>query len=231
MARVIGGTKTWLWWLGGALCALLFGGVEPGQLGQAQEVYGVRPRPRPASPKAKPEDKKKAAALVDQYFGPVKPAEPKAGEAARIKALVKKLSSAQFAVRNAASKALVGFGTVALPALNEALKSKDPEVAQRAKQIISSIETAARKPIAAKLKTMRAAAAAVISERRMRLGKTYREAMTAERNAARAGDKEAEAKAQAKKKEVSARMLELNRLSAVLGLFRPVAVYGVRAPR
>ena len=48
MARMIGTTKSWMWWLGGLLCAAVFGGAA--QAGEPVAVrYGIKIRP-PAPP-------------------------------------------------------------------------------------------------------------------------------------------------------------------------------------
>ena len=44
MARTIGKTKSWLWWIVGALCALVLGS-GPASGGEVTRKYGVRPRP------------------------------------------------------------------------------------------------------------------------------------------------------------------------------------------
>jgi len=60
MAAMIGKGKSWLWWLAGFLCALVFGksatAAEP-----ATEKYGVRPRPPIEVP-----DKPKAPASLEE---------------------------------------------------------------------------------------------------------------------------------------------------------------------
>jgi len=58
----------------------------------------------------------------------------------RIAALVKDLSSDQSAAREKATKELKAIGKPALPALRDAAKSDDPEVAWRARAVIGHIE-------------------------------------------------------------------------------------------
>lgn len=56
--------------------------------------------------------------------------------------LVRKLGSLSFMEREAAHKELMLFGSMALPALHDGLKSNDLEVKQRCKQLIPTIEQA-----------------------------------------------------------------------------------------
>ena len=150
MARAIGRTKSWLWWLGGLLCTLAFGGV--GAAEEPEPEYGVRPRPRGKQPAASEADRKKAEGLVDQYLAPVEAAEPGAAAKKEIAALIKDFGSADFAKRRAASVAIVKHGTAALGALREAAKSSDAEVAMRARSVITSIEGAPKQKILAELR-------------------------------------------------------------------------------
>jgi hypothetical protein len=63
-----------------------------------------------------------------------------AEELKKIKLLVKDLSSADFGRRQAASAALVKFGSKALPALKKAAAGKDVEAAERARAAVAAIE-------------------------------------------------------------------------------------------
>jgi len=62
MSAMIGRGKSWLWWLAGFLCALVFGRNVAAQ--EATEKYGVRPRPPAEQPeKPKPPAEQPAASL------------------------------------------------------------------------------------------------------------------------------------------------------------------------
>jgi hypothetical protein len=67
-------------------------------------------------------------------------------EAARIDLLIKQLGSEQFAEREAAERELAGYGEQALPALRRAARSRDPEVRQRAKDLLQRIKSKAEPP-------------------------------------------------------------------------------------
>jgi hypothetical protein len=101
MARMVGQTGSWLWWLAGALCALAFGRAVVA--GEATEKYGVRPRPPADQPAVTEEQKRQAGKLVADYLAPVPPAEPTAEQKAAIDKLVQDLGSADFKVRAAAA--------------------------------------------------------------------------------------------------------------------------------
>lgn len=58
-----------------------------------------------------------------------------------IEALIRNLGNDVFQIREQASKKLVDLGDVALPALQDASKVDDPEIAQRAKDAVGAIMT------------------------------------------------------------------------------------------
>jgi len=64
----------------------------------------------------------------------------------RIKDLIEKLRSDEVAARDEAAKALKELGKAAVPALEEAAKSTDAEVASRAKALLKAIELRAKLP-------------------------------------------------------------------------------------
>src|SRR5512137_1843345 len=104
MARVIGQTKSWVLWVAGALCALVFG--RPVQSGeQIQMDYGVRQRPLPPAnqPAIGEEDRKKVEKLVAEYLAPPAVGEPSAEQKAAVEKLVKEFGAADFKAREDAS--------------------------------------------------------------------------------------------------------------------------------
>ena len=70
---------------------------------------------------------------------PPVPAPLSSGQAAEIQQRVEDLGSADFRVREAAWKALVGYGDKARPALEAALKSDNPSVRFRSEQLIARL--------------------------------------------------------------------------------------------
>lgn len=70
--------------------------------------------------------------------GPAAVATPE--EQAQIQRLVEDLGSADFRVREAATKALIGFGAKARPALEAAVKSENPAVRFRADQLLQGLD-------------------------------------------------------------------------------------------
>ena len=230
MARVIGGTKTWMWWLGGCLCALVFGDLaRAGELIREIAKYGAPARPiRPAVTE---EQRKKAEKLVDQYLAPVAATEPDEAAAKEITASVKDLGSDDFRKRKAASDVLVKHGTAALGALRKAAESEDAEVKTRARAAVASIEAAARKGYVDDLKKIQTAARMVIGQRRTAAYHAMRTAHDAEAKAKKTGDRKAEEQARAERLAASATV------GALSGLSRQVSPqpskmrfrYGVRA--
>jgi hypothetical protein len=199
MAKMIGKTKSWAWWLGGLFCALVFGrsaaaqdqrddgrgmqtmyGVRPIQQDQDIQIkYGVRPSPSipefddetPAQPG--PAERAKADKLVADYLAAPAPARLAPGQKALVDQLVKDLDAAGHDRREAASAGLARIGAAALPALRAAGQGSGP-AARRARQIVLDIESAAREPIAAALRALPAAAPAAVA------GKLAEEARWAE---------------------------------------------------
>ena len=70
---------------------------------------------------------------------PPAPAPAPSGQAAEVQQRVEDLGSADFRVREAAWKALVGYGEKARPQLEAALKSENPSVRFRAEQLIARL--------------------------------------------------------------------------------------------
>jgi len=232
MERMIGRTKSWVWWLGGVLCAVVFGGIADADAAVARKPkYGVKPRPRPnARPSAKPEDIKKADKVVETYLAPVAATEPAAEQKARIDKLIKDFASEASATRAAASKAVIEFGAAALGALRGATDSPDAEVATRAQDAITRIERAVRDKLVVELKKNINAAVAAISVRQSKVNLTYRAALKAETAARKAGDEKAREAARTRRvaaSKLNAKLLGLrNRVSPVKSM--PAPVYGVR---
>jgi hypothetical protein len=219
MARVIGGTKSWLWWLGGLLCAVVFGAEA--RPAQKIALYGVRPRPRvppvKVDPKSVTEEQKKAAAkLVDEYMGSKAAGTATEKDKQEIAKLIKDFGSDQFAVRESASKAILKFGGKALEQLKEALKSKDAEVVQRAEAAIAALQGGGSNRLVAELRGNYSAAILVISERR---GEWKKKAYAAELQAIalEAQGKKAEAeKKRATKRAADKKMQELDKLRTLV---------------
>ena len=94
---------------------------------------------------AQGKERERLARLVDEYAAPLAAVEPGAEQKAAVEKLLKELGSADFDAREAASAGLIKLGAPALGLLREAAKSKDPEVADRAKKALLAIE--ARQPV------------------------------------------------------------------------------------
>jgi len=88
-----------------------------------------------------------------------------AAEKKKVVGLIKRLGVADYAEREAASRELVQLGRVALKQLRVATKSRDPEVAQRAKQAIAKIGKDPALKIGKELHKLGDASLAVIGER------------------------------------------------------------------
>src|SRR5687768_18567467 len=82
--------------------------------------------------------------LPPQFAGAASPAagqDQRAGASdGEIKALVDQLGAEDYAKREAAAKRLKALGKGALPALREAAKHDDPEVASRAQALVKRID-------------------------------------------------------------------------------------------
>jgi hypothetical protein len=239
MARMMGRTKTLAWWLVGICCAMFFGRAAAGEA-VVQPAYGVPVRfPRKvAKPAVTEKQKQQANKLVDEYLAGSSE-KLTADEKKKIAKLVKDLGSDEYATREAASKAIIKFGSKALKQLKAALKSKDAEVVQRADAAIKEIGQSGGGPVIAGLRKIRAASLAVINQRK---GKWKTAAYTAELQsiALKAqGKKKAAEKKLAEKKQADEKV---KKLATLLGLVgggvrlvpgrprpgRPVAKYGVR---
>src|SRR5437588_10457527 len=61
-----------------------------------------------------------------------------------IQALISKLGDPDFKARDAAQKALAAYGADSIPALEEAAKGDDPEIASRAQAVIQSLRNLGR---------------------------------------------------------------------------------------
>jgi len=234
MARVIGSTKSWLWWLAGSLCALVFNAAA--RAGEIMVKYGVAPRPPADQPAANEAQKKQAEKLVADCLAPVAAAEPNAEQKPAIEKLIAGLGSKEFREREEASAAVIKQGPAALGALREAAKSKDPEVAGRAATAVGTIELMARQQMVDELKKVPDAARVVLQQQmndsRAAQGQALQAAgkADAEGNKAEADQLRGEAKTAGE------------RNAAVSGLYRQVfpairrpigdiqALYGVRVP-
>jgi len=228
MAKMIGRTKSWAWWLAGLFCAFVFGrpaaaqdsrddsrrfqtmyGVRPIQDDGIQVKYGVKPAPvlpepieqPPARPG--PDDRAQAAKLVADYIAAPAPARLAAGQKARLDRLIKALGDAQHENRESASAELARIGAAALPALRAAGQGS-AAASRRARQVIARIEAAAREPIAARLREIPAAAQAVIAEKLEEQARWTQESGQIADEAEKDGDRE-KAKA-ARADQESARM-------------------------
>ncbi len=82
------------------------------------------------------------AALVCAATGPAtKPTTmPTTASADEIKALIEQLGNDEYATRDEASRKLAAIGKLAVPALRDACKSTDPEVAVRAESLLRRVE-------------------------------------------------------------------------------------------
>ncbi len=240
MARMMGRTKSWAWWLVGLCCAMVFGRAAAGEA-VAQPEYGVRVRfPRKvAQPAVTEEQKKQANKLVDEYLSGGSQTLT-ADEKKKIAKLVKDLGSDEYATREAASKAIVKFGSKALKQLKAALESKDAEVVQRADAAIKEIGQSGASPAVAGLRKIRAASLLVINERQ---GKWKKAAYSAELQSIALKAQDKKKAAEEKLEEKKAADAKVAKLATLLGLVggaarfvpgRPVpgrpavAKYGVR---
>lgn len=228
MARMIGRTGSWLWWLAGCACALAFGPRARGADFAPRPKYGVEPMPAPVVPEVGEAERRQAEELIDEHLRPVPAAEPSADEKTPIGELVKGLGAGDFAARDAASSALVKIGQKALGPLREAAKSSDPEVVQRAGQAVAAIETQVRAGVVNKLKRIPAAARAVIGGRSTAAGMALRRAVAAEEEARKAGDAEAEKRAVAERASATALLATLRALQAQVSPLLPGGGGGVQ---
>lgn len=245
MARMIGGTKSGIWWLAGMLCALLCGSAraaEPAK--QAQAAYGIMPQadrafiiaPRP--PDAPPDAVQQAEKLIDAYLEEQNPPPAPADLEQKLAGLIKDLGSDEWARREEASQAIVKIGRPALPALRETVaNSKDAEVIQRAKEAIAKIGGSGS--ALESLRALGAAGQTAVQARIAQEKKTIAEQAGAAAEAELAGDKAQAEKLRADAKAAQARAGHLNKLKELLAQAQPaaprpgpgemIALYGVRA--
>lgn len=229
MAKMIGRTSSWLYWVAGLICALVFGKATYGGE-QLQADYGIRQRPRPIEqPAANPEDVKKAEQIVAEYLAPAAAA-PGPEQKAAAEKLIKDFGSPDFKTREDASTAIVKLGQAALGQLRESAKSKDPEVSSRSETAIKVIEDSLRSGTAEELKKLGSAGQGVVTRQ-------MNDAFTARAKAQQAVDL---AKVEGKNDEAARLGKELDaasaRAQALQSLFRlvvpqrniPTPVYGIR---
>ena len=237
MARTIGRTKTWIWSLLGAFCALVFG--RDALAAEAVALYGVRARPpvpvdrEPVKPLTA-EEQAELNTTIDRYLaGEITGAvEVSDEEAARIDALVKQLGVESFDAREKAQAELRTLGTKAFAELREAAKSGDAEVADRAERLLARIGDLDKKAVREAFGRFgRGAGPGVYA----RIARLRREAMLAAKKAAEAGgDEEKAAELRAEGGEKNAQAGKLTALARDLGLAPAVIVpspagkYGVR---
>jgi len=237
MAVIIGRSKGWLWWLAGCFCALVFGrGVTAREA--VGPLYGVEPvNPAPVAPKPPPppvqEDaRQKIDKLINDYLAAQSPAPATAELKEKIARLIKELGDNEWSVREAASKALVDIGQPALAALKEALKSKDAEVAMRAREAVEKIEGAGA--TVEGLRALGYAAQAAVQKRLLEERRLIAEKAGAAAEAELAGRKDEAEKARAGAKQAQANTAALAKLLALLAQAGPAIgggaqpEYGVR---
>ncbi|HOX08581.1 MAG TPA: hypothetical protein PK280_19455 [Planctomycetota bacterium] len=237
MATMLGQTKSWVWWLAGALCAMVFSAAA--KAGEMVAKYGVRPiRPPIDNPAITDEQKQKVEKLLADYLTPPAAGEPAAELKATVEKLVKDFASADFKTREDASVQAAKQGPAALGLFREAAKSKDPEVASRAGAAAAAIENAARLTTVEELKKVQAAASQVIFQKLAESRAAQAKANEAAAAADKAGNADEAAKARAEAAKCAERT---NALSSLQRQIMPaaigtgpgggaVALYGVRAP-
>ena len=240
MALLFGKAKSWVWWLAGLLCALLFGPRAQGGPGAAGA---------PGALAAAAEGKEEAPAartgqLVEDYLKAPAPAEPAAEAAKEIARLIRDFGSEDFEVRDAASRDITRHGAAAIGALRQALKSPDAEVASRAEVALATIEAAVRQAKAGEIialyKKSGAPVLEVVQRKYVELTEAARTAAAAALEAEKAGKAEeiAQARAQARSaREREAVMAGLYRqirpppVAPPYGMLRRIVLATPRAPR
>lgn len=231
MAKMIGQTKSWLWWVAGFVCALVFGkNTCAGEM--AKPKYGVNIAPPPVEqPVANAEDVKKAEKLLADYLAPAL-AEPSAEQKATTEKLIKDFGSPDFKTREDASVAIVKVGQAALGQLREAAKSKDPEVASRSETAIKGIEDAARSGVADELKKLGSAGQSAVMKQLGEANTARNQALQAAEQAKTSGKADEAAKFTKEAEAAGVRAQALNALFRQLvprknpGEMAPV--YGIR---
>jgi len=212
VAAMIGRSKSWLWWLAGCLCAVLFGGANRAPSAEPpQPPYGVAPPPPPLR-RAEEEQKQKADSLIDEYLAQQAPAPPPEDLKARIAKLVKELGADDWAARENASKELLKIGKPALPALKEAAQSKDAEVAARAKDAIEKL--GGEGSAVEGLRALGPAGQAAVQLRIVKERRTITGSAGAAGEAELAGKKDEAEKLRAEAKTAQTRAEALNKLAA-----------------
>ncbi len=221
MARAARRAKTWVWYLAGCLCALVWG--RSAEAGTPPEPppppYGVRA----VHPDVE-KNRKKAEKLVDEYLAPVPAKAPGEKAGKEIKRLVADFGAENHGKREAASRAVVKHGAAALAELRLAAHGKplkSAEVAQRAGLAIAAIEAAARKALVARLKALGPAARQVVLYRHTRAQRTLKKEQGVVQEAKKAGKTEVVKTETAKKAEAllraaRERFVALSRLVRVL---------------
>jgi hypothetical protein len=228
MAAMVGRGKSWLWWLTGCLCALVFGpGVRAGELPPPKPVYGMPVPPPDNRPANDAEKQKQAEGLLNEILAPVPAPEPPAPVKAEIEKLIKDFASDDAKIRDAASEAVVKLGVPALGALREATKSKDAEVAERSKAAIAGIEAAAKAPKIEELKKLELVGRMAVQQRLNAANLAAADAEQAAAAADKSGDAAAAEKARATAKAERERAATLAGLVRKVGPGLPMMKYGV----
>jgi len=213
MSAMIGRGQSWLWWLAGSLCALVFGRwAGAGELPAPKPVYGM-----PARPVVNEQDQQKAEALLGEYLAPVPAPEPPPPAKAEIEKLIKDFASEDAKAREAASAAVVKQGRAALGLLRAALGSKDAEVVERSKLAVAAIENAERAPKIEELKKLGFAGQNAVRQKWTEANAAAAAAEKAAAEAEKAGKADAAAKSRAEAKAAR------ERAAALSGLLRQVS--------
>ncbi|HOX04769.1 MAG TPA: hypothetical protein PK280_00085 [Planctomycetota bacterium] len=229
MAAMIGRGTSWLWWLAGAMCALLLG-PRAGGMEVPAPVYGIRPVGEEGQVD-KPDQQQKAEALLNEILAPVPAPEPPPAVKAAIEKLIRDFASEDAKVREDASAAVVKEGVPALGLLRAAFSSKDAEVAERARTAAMAIEAAAKAPKVEELKKLQPAGRQVVNQRLLAVTRAGDEAEQAAAAADKAGDAAAAEKARAAAKAAREQRAVLAALVRKVGPGEPMMMkYGV-APR
>jgi hypothetical protein len=228
MAAMIGRGKSWLWWLAGLVCALVFGpGVGAGELAPPKPVYGMPVPPVKDGPPADAEQQQKAEALLNEILAPVPAPEPPAPVKAEVEKLIKDFASEDAKVRDSASEAVVKLGVPALGQLRAAQASKDAEVAERAKTAAAAIETASKAPKIEELKKLELVGRMAVQQRLNAANLAAADAEKAAADADKAGDAAAAEKARATAKAEREKAATLAGLVRKVGPGLPMMKYGV----
>jgi hypothetical protein len=233
MARMIGNTKTWLWWLGGLVCALVWG--RSAGAGERREPppppYGVRVNP------VVEKTRKQAEKLVDEYVKPVAATAPDEKAKKQIAKLIADFGAKDFATRDAASRAILKHGPAALGPLRKALLSKDAEISQRAGKAIAAIEAAVREKLVGGLKKLGLAGRNAVTRRCIAashaLGEASRDVEKLRKLAATGKAKDKEVAAARVRQETARRRSQLlGRLrSRIMPVSRPTCYLVAPPPR